>query len=468
MVEVYKENGKIEIATVTHEELQRDRILRGTKELEIKNQKVKISEVPIENNNFLKKLPYSNIKNLLLVELEDTSDFQGEFSLICSKGEYFLAIEKFYFELLNDLYYPRIVSDEVIGELIAIVSPKVELFQYKGLEKERIKTQLTKGQINDLLSYTDREKEAINEFISSIPFLRLRGLFRAKDKKEFYILINEFDKSKVINDFSTNHGTGTSATAEDNGMLLPSNLNKNEIDKPILVLVHGLSSSCRTKKKEIYLALTEYLVPDFHVFTYDYLTINQPISTSGRILANKIKKFKENYRNKEVYIIAHSMGGLVSRSAIEEHEAQVDHLIMAGTPNNGSLLGELPLGKLSLIARTALLFATFNKIKRQDFVDLVYGKLKGLEDLSGKNDYIKNLNEKKLFNHKTYHCIAGNVFRNKTDYVVSVDNMTTVNGEKIPNVILGNWNHFNYFRKDIEESIGKIINTLLKRSSIEV
>ncbi|MCU5320956.1 hypothetical protein OB995_26040, partial [Bacillus cereus] len=70
MVNVYLRNGKIEISTInSNEELQEDKILKGEKEFEIGNGRVKISEV-VKENNFLDKLPYSNRKKLLLVEMD--------------------------------------------------------------------------------------------------------------------------------------------------------------------------------------------------------------------------------------------------------------------------------------------------------------------------------------------------------------------------------------------------------------
>ncbi|MGE7192060.1 esterase/lipase family protein, partial [Lysinibacillus fusiformis] len=336
-------------------------------------------------------------------------------------------------------------------------------------------THLKKSHINNILHYTDMEKETISQFISSIKTLRIRSLFKYKrdninsPKNEFCILISEFSKSEFSNNFSVKQDKNSNIIIEDYGVLLPSKLNTSYTEKPILILVHGLASSCKIEK-ENYIEITKYLVPYFHVFVFDYLTINQPISVSGMLLAAKVKKLKEKYRNKKVYIIAHSMGGLVSRSAIEEHSAEVDYLIMAGTPNNGSLPG-----KLARLEKTTLFIANQCKIKFQDFYDLIYSNVKGLEDLSRKNSYIKKLNENKLFNPEKYYCIAGYAFpvghirilnRIKTDLVVSLHNMMLVNGRKIPNIKLGSWNHMNYFTKNFEKPLGEIINSLLMKKKV--
>lgn len=462
MINIYEKSGKINISTIDNQDLQEEKLFKGSKEIKMKNQLINISEVP-KNNNYLEVMPYSNVKNLLLVEIESL-DFQGGFNLVCNEGEYFLAIEQFYFELLDDLYSRDISNSELveIGSVLhPFLSSKVELFQYTKLEEGSIKGQFKKREINDLLYYSEAEKEIINQLLLSSPSLRLKSLFdysREKiesPKRKFYILINKLsNKNKYL-------------IPENNGTLLPSDLNTNQTDKPILILVHGLASSCRIQK-ENYKELTEYLVPDFYVFTYEYYTVNQPIHCSGKLLANKIKILREEYGNRDIFIVAHSMGGLVSRSAIEEHKAQVDYLITAGTPNNGSL----PC-KLGRITKTSLFLFNHNKIKYQDFHDLIYNQIKGLEDLSRKNNYIKKLNEVGLYNHDTYHSIAGNAFRMleipdtiSSDGVVSVNNMTNVNGQKISNIILGNWSHFNYFTKNFESSFGKLIDKLLIKQKV--
>jgi len=55
---------------------------------------------------------------------------------------------------------------------------------------------------------------------------------------------------------------------------------------------------------------------------------------------------------KRVDILAHSMGGLVSRYLIEqirEGDNLIDHLYMFGTPNGGSVFGNLPAYRDRLI-----------------------------------------------------------------------------------------------------------------------
>jgi pimeloyl-ACP methyl ester carboxylesterase len=66
--------------------------------------------------------------------------------------------------------------------------------------------------------------------------------------------------------------------------------------------------------------------PEFYPFDW-----RQPISTLGAALAHKIRS-----DGQDVYLVAHSMGGLVSRAALKRGLPQVKRLVMLGTPNYGS------------------------------------------------------------------------------------------------------------------------------------
>lgn len=75
------------------------------------------------------------------------------------------------------------------------------------------------------------------------------------------------------------------------------------------------------------------------VLTFDYESLNTPIKELGKQLRDKLAAvgLTPNH-GKTLHIIAHSMGGLVSRSFIEQSQGNqvVQHLIMLGTPNAGS------------------------------------------------------------------------------------------------------------------------------------
>lgn len=112
--------------------------------------------------------------------------------------------------------------------------------------------------------------------------------------------------------------------------------------KSVLLLVHGIIGDTEDMAKTFKMAIDGGY--DL-VMTYDYENLNTPIEEIAAILKNKLSAlgFHEN-DEKELVLVAHSMGGLVSRYMIEElgGDKFVDKLIMAGTPNGGSKFGEIP------------------------------------------------------------------------------------------------------------------------------
>jgi hypothetical protein len=75
------------------------------------------------------------------------------------------------------------------------------------------------------------------------------------------------------------------------------------------------------------------------VLTFDYENLNTNIEQNAQHLKQRLKDagLSENH-GKQLHIITHSMGGLVSRWFIEREGGNkvVQHLIMLGTPNGGS------------------------------------------------------------------------------------------------------------------------------------
>lgn len=75
------------------------------------------------------------------------------------------------------------------------------------------------------------------------------------------------------------------------------------------------------------------------VLAFDYESLNTSIEHSARELKRQLAAVGlEANHGKTLHILAHSMGGLVSRSFIEQGNGNevVSHLIMVGTPNGGS------------------------------------------------------------------------------------------------------------------------------------
>ena len=80
------------------------------------------------------------------------------------------------------------------------------------------------------------------------------------------------------------------------------------------------------------------------ILTFDYENLNTPINEIAIKLKHELLEVGINRNdNKKLTVFGNSMGGLVSRWFIEREDGNevVDHLILTGTPSNGSNFGRL-------------------------------------------------------------------------------------------------------------------------------
>jgi pimeloyl-ACP methyl ester carboxylesterase len=95
------------------------------------------------------------------------------------------------------------------------------------------------------------------------------------------------------------------------------------------------------------------------VLTYDYENLSTPIADTSRALKAQLAAAGLHEGDgRRLTVLAHSMGGLVSRWFIEREggKAVVDHLVMCGTPNSGSPLGRIDAARkvLNVLMTVAL------------------------------------------------------------------------------------------------------------------
>ncbi len=118
---------------------------------------------------------------------------------------------------------------------------------------------------------------------------------------------------------------------------------KVKASKKILLLVHGIIGDTKDMAKPFKMAIDGGCYD--LVMTFDYENLNTLIEDNARILKEKLLKLGFGEADdKKLTIVAHSMGGLVSRYMIEHlgGDTFVDKLVMAGTPNGGSKFGDIP------------------------------------------------------------------------------------------------------------------------------
>jgi pimeloyl-ACP methyl ester carboxylesterase len=110
----------------------------------------------------------------------------------------------------------------------------------------------------------------------------------------------------------------------------------------ILLVVHGIIGDTRDMAR---FGLEAADAGRFDlVLTFDYENLNTPIDQTAAILRDELAQAGlAPGHGKELTILAHSMGGLVSRWYIENLGGNkvVSHLVMAGTPNLGSNFGKV-------------------------------------------------------------------------------------------------------------------------------
>ena len=124
--------------------------------------------------------------------------------------------------------------------------------------------------------------------------------------------------------------------------------------KSVLLVIHGIIGDSKPIAEA---ALNSGIGDNFDlVLSYDYENLATPIEETARTLRDDLARAGLRADDgKRLVVLAHSMGGLVSRWFIEKEggASVVDRLILCGTPNEGS-----PFGKVDSARRILTVLAT--------------------------------------------------------------------------------------------------------------
>lgn len=173
----------------------------------------------------------------------------------------------------------------------------------------------------------------------------------------------------------------------------------------ILLCIHGIIGDTQGQAdfaRAVCNSNGEEGLPFDLVLTFDYENLNTRIEVTASELKKELEKAGiEAGGNKKITILAHSMGGLVSRYFIEMLGGKkvVNTLVMAGTPNAGSAIG-----KIVRYRDTGLTLLGFllNFLQEVPFVGTVVRILEGTKeltvtlgqmDIDSKDNFLKNLNQ---------------------------------------------------------------------------
>jgi pimeloyl-ACP methyl ester carboxylesterase len=126
---------------------------------------------------------------------------------------------------------------------------------------------------------------------------------------------------------------------------------KKKVDKAqnILLIVHGLIGSTSDHTKGLARAAKtkgkKGIIGNYDmVLTFDYESLNTPLETTANDLEKRLLELGlKKGMGKRLDVMAHSMGGLVTRFFVEKGGGQsfVKNVYLFGVPNNGSHLAEL-------------------------------------------------------------------------------------------------------------------------------
>jgi pimeloyl-ACP methyl ester carboxylesterase len=172
----------------------------------------------------------------------------------------------------------------------------------------------------------------------------------------------------------------------------------------VLILLHGIIGDTTGIAKGLKLATDgadKTVVDKFDVvLTFDYENLGTSISETAITLKSQLREVGiRETDDKRVTLLAHSMGGLVARWLIEREDGKnfIDHLVMFGTPNNGSPFGRIEdarklTGLLTTIAMNVFpAFAVFGGTLLS-FLYRSKNVTPTLEQMNSASEFIKTLN----------------------------------------------------------------------------
>lgn len=191
----------------------------------------------------------------------------------------------------------------------------------------------------------------------------------------------------------------------------------------ILLVIHGIigNTSEMAELARAFLAQKQYDC----VLAFDYENLNTPIEGIASELKTRLKDIGIS-ENKKIDILAHSMGGLVSRYWIEKDGGNVlaNQLIMCGTPNGGSFFGRIDTYRKYLSIGASIAGVLLNPAHAVAWVGSILGISKAIKSITGsaalatktleqmnkgKSDFLKQLNEAGNDGKIPYFIVAGNL-----------------------------------------------------------
>jgi pimeloyl-ACP methyl ester carboxylesterase len=173
-----------------------------------------------------------------------------------------------------------------------------------------------------------------------------------------------------------------------------------DIDSALVVLVHGFEATSSTMQ-----SMAEMMNRRGYQACFFEYPNDAPIGKSGELLVRELKQVQEQNRDLRVVLVAHSMGGLVCRHALEvagrDEIRNVTDLVMLGTPHQGADL-------VHLYPMLFLLTDVIPNISQLKRVGLD-GYSQAARDLEPGSKFLTQLNASRRGKRVRYHVAVGTV-----------------------------------------------------------
>lgn len=185
-------------------------------------------------------------------------------------------------------------------------------------------------------------------------------------------------------------------------------------DAKVLLLIHGIIGDMKGIVASLKEA-TAFETAAHFVLAYDYENLSTPIAKTAGLLHKELAAagFGTEAHGHKICIVAHSMGGLVTRCLLEKEGANyVQQAVMVGTPNGGSEVAALKNAAMGLLTHALnvtgpVKYAVTGLSFLLKHLEINPGKT--LEQMTPDSDFMKEMKASQPL--KPYKVIAGNTLR---------------------------------------------------------
>ena len=173
-----------------------------------------------------------------------------------------------------------------------------------------------------------------------------------------------------------------------------------DIDSALVVLVHGFEATSSTMQ-----SMAEMMNRRGYQACFFEYPNDAPIEKSAELLARELKQIQKQNADLRVVLVAHSMGGLVCRHALEvagrDEIRNVTDLVMLGTPHQGADLVHL----YPMLFLVTDVIPNISQLKRVG----LDGYSQAARDLEPGSTFLTQLNASRRDKRVRYHVAVGTV-----------------------------------------------------------